>query len=61
MNNKCEVCSSEMMIDRMDGDGRVYYVCMNKTCPRYRRSFNPMTDEQTESEIQERPKQGASQ
>jgi ssDNA-binding Zn-finger/Zn-ribbon topoisomerase 1 len=51
--NKCEVCGSEMLIDRMDKDGRIFYVCMKKTCSQYRRSFNPVTDERTESEISE--------
>lgn len=56
MNNKCEVCGSEMMIDHMDSEGRVFYVCMNKTCPRFRQSFNPISGDVTVSEILEAKK-----
>ena len=60
MNNKCDVCGSEMMIDRMDDNGQVFYVCMNKICPKYRQSFNPVSGDISESEIQE-AQTGASQ
>lgn len=37
----CPKCNSELLIDKVDKYGKYYYVCMNRRCEDYRKSFNP--------------------
>ena len=55
----CETCNSELLIDKVDKDGRYFYVCMNPHCDKYRQSSNPTTSEISTSEIT--PTKGANQ
>lgn len=47
----CPRCGKELLIDKVDENGRYFYVCFNPNCTEYRRAFNPSTDEKQESEI----------
>jgi hypothetical protein len=48
---QCSKCDGELLIDHVDGDGKYYYVCMNKNCTEYRKAFNPSTGVETEANI----------
>ena len=47
----CPKCNSELLIDRVDKDGRYFYVCMNRACEEYRKSFNPVSGDITDAEM----------
>lgn len=47
----CPKCNRELMIDRMDTDGRYWYVCINPSCPDFRKAFNPGTGDVSEASI----------
>lgn len=50
----CPKCNKEVLIDRQDGEGRYWYVCLNPSCPEYRKAFQPSTGETAEATIKPR-------
>lgn len=47
----CPKCNAELFVDRMDGDGKFWYACLNPACPDFRRAFQPSTGDVTEASI----------
>ena len=48
---ECPKCGRELLIDRVDENGKYWYTCINPSCPDFRRAFNPGSGDVTEASI----------